>query len=149
MSEICKGLRQRLLDRAAVTDICARRIYPDALPEKAAYPCATLTKISGQSHASLTGGIGNATVRVQIDCYAMEHATDEKNKGRTGANRLAEAIRQSLHGYYGAAGDETICDCHMADEHYTFDQPRDGSDEKRYRTIQDYEIVHTEAATAF
>lgn len=138
MSDIRKGLYTLLQTKSGVTDLIKTRLTPDVLPQNQTMPAATMTVISGDSAHHLGGGEGNATERIQFDCY---------DTTRGGANDLAEAIRVELHGYRGAAGDETIQSCLLDGRRYDVDRPIDGAENWRKRVIMDFVVIHTEAAT--
>ena len=137
MSDAGKAFRTYLQTKSGVTNLISTRMYPDNLPENHTLPCAVYYVISDVKEHHLGGAAALATVRIQVDCYAAT---------RTGANALAEAIRDAADGYSGAAGDERFQTCHLETQRYDTDTPADGSDLYRYLVSQDWMISLTESA---
>jgi hypothetical protein len=72
-----------------ITAIVSARIYPVTLPQGAALPALTYSRISTTPEYTHDGAEGIARARVQIDCWAERHAT---------ALSLAQAVLGALVG---------------------------------------------------
>lgn len=140
MSDIGLGLRTYLLTKTAVTNVVSTRIYPDVLPQNATFPAVVYSEFGSDHNDQLSGAAGLYHPRVFIDCYAAT---------RSAANTLAEAIRGVLHGYWGAAGSETIRAAQLEGRVKDIVRPQDGSDLRQYRTRLSWRFAVTESIPSF
>jgi len=138
MADIGIALRSKLTGTSAIATILGTRIYPDKLPQGTALPAAVYYGISGTDEPGLSGLLGRAEQRIQIDAYA---------ETRTAANALATAIRDALtsswgRGQWGPTGAKvTVSGCvPEGGERYDTQGLGDGSDEDHYITSRDYLI---------
>jgi len=138
MADIGLALRSKLVGTNAVATILGTRIYPDKLPQGGTLPAAVYYGISGTDEGQLSGLLGRAEQRIQIDAYATT---------RTAANALALAIRDALtsswgRGTWGPTGATvSVSGCvPEGGERYDTQGLGDGSDEDQYITSRDYLI---------
>lgn len=92
-----QSLYNALVGSAAVTALCANRIYPVQLPEQATMPAIEYQFISAVSAATLTSS-GMFRTRVQIGCWGNNYGD---------AAKLRAAVLDLLDGYVSPATDET------------------------------------------
>lgn len=138
MADIGLAMRHRLTTTSAVAAILGTRVYPDKLPQGATLPAAVYYGISGIDEPQLSGLLGRAEQRIQIDAYATT---------RTAANALALAIRNALTGSWGrgtwgpTGATVAVSGCvPEGGERYDTQGLGDGSDEDQYITSRDYLI---------
>ena len=130
-----ESLYTYLSAQSAITDLVGTHIYPHWIPQdQSTWPLITITKI-GESHTHHLGGAGTfATARYQIDCWGLTLAS---------VDAVHEAVRQSLQGMSGTMGTDTVhfvvCDS-VRELH---EQPKDASDQRKYRISSDYLIKYT------
>jgi hypothetical protein len=114
-----------------------RRIRVGTIPKGMALPYVRLTGGDGSPDYHLAGELGDLTQRVQCDVWAAS----EKE-----ADDIAELIRLApLSGYAGqwtdAEGNVTqVKAVNITSELGTFEDPKDGSDEMRFRNTKEYSI---------
>lgn len=137
MSDLGAGIRTYLLTKSAVTTLVSSRIYPDVLPQNATFPAVVYVEFATDHEHQLSGAAGLYHQRMFLDCYAST---------RTAANSLAEAIRAVLHGYWGAAGSETIRSAQLEGRVKDVVRPLDGSDLRQYRTRLSWRFAAFETA---
>ena len=114
--------------------ILGTRIYPDRLPQSPTVPAAVYYGIGGVDEPQLSGLMGQAQERIQIDAYAAT---------RLAANLLAIAIRDALTSSWGRGtwGTVGVSGCNPeGGERYDTQDKGDGSDEPWYITSRDYLI---------
>ena len=138
MADIGLALRYRLVGTSTVATLLGTRIYPDKLPQGATLPAAVYYGISGTDEPQLSGLLGRAEQRIQVDSYAST---------RTAANALALAIRDALTGSWGrgtwgpTGATVAVSGCvPEGGERYDTQGLGDGSDEDQYITSRDYNI---------
>ena len=144
MSDITKAVRTRLLGSANISTLVGVRIYPDILPQKDGkitvdLPAITVDVVSGSSESDLTGGIGLGTQRVSITTYA---------KSRSATRELSELIRARMLSMRGSVGTEHIRSVTCESRVDIMDPPLDASDQWRYLTAMDFEVMHGETVAA-
>ena len=140
MSDIGKAIRTRL---AADTDVAAdvgTRIFPRAMPQDATLPAIVYQLISSISDDAIGAAAGIVTALVQVDVYADTHLA---------ANNLAEDVRDSLHGFAGTMGNETVRGLQLDNKFEGYLVPDDGGDDGTYRVTMDWSITHTESVPTF
>jgi hypothetical protein len=137
VADISTAVRQYLIANSGVSALIGTRIYTHLLKQDATLPAVVMNKISTQHHHTLSNFSGNASVRLQFDCYG---ATADS------ANDVAEAIRTSgIVGLKGVTNSVDIRGARMEEgERYEVDPARDGSDEHRYITSFDLMVDYTE-----
>jgi hypothetical protein len=123
-----------LEEAPAISAIVEDRIYPQILPQRSTLPAITYNQVSAVRVEDLSGPAGKARRRISINCWA---ATD------TGAEALADAVRQSLNGFHGWMRDTKIGSTRLDEEVYLFEQ--DAGTVGIYRVVQDFIIAHLEA----
>lgn len=72
----------------------------------------------------------------EIDCWADSYS---------GADTLAEAVRQELQGFSGTMGSDTVTSVTLDDEEDAYEPPDDGSDEGIFRITLRYRIQYRES----
>lgn len=118
------------IQSATVNSLCAGRIYPSKIPQKAALPAVVTTLVSSLTNDTKTGAGDRDTSRVQVDAFA-EKLED--------ADNLADAIRGRLEYFFGdvAVGDTTytVTSCRFLTQNHIWE------DEKELnRVSHDYQI---------
>lgn len=138
MADIGIALRSKLTGTTAVATILGTRIYPDKPPQAATLPFAIYYGVSGTDEPGLSGLLGRAEQRIQVDAYAST---------RPAANALALAIRDALtsswgRGTWGPTGATVVVSGCVPEggERYDTQGLGDGSDEDQYITSRDYLI---------
>lgn len=94
-----RALFARVTGDAAVSALIGDRLFPNVAPLGTDAPFATYQRISATRVRSLTQRSGLAMARMQLDCMAETYA---------GARALADAVRQALDGFRGAAGSPPV-----------------------------------------
>lgn len=74
---------------AGVTALVGQRIYPDALPEKAAYPAIVYAAATPEIERLLDGTIATQRVELSLGCWAPT---------RTAADAVGDAVTDALAG---------------------------------------------------
>ena len=92
MANIGKAVYTILSGASGVTAITSTRIYPDTVPQNAAFPYAVFQVIGTQPTDTKEGVSKLDVVRVQVDCYSENYDTTDT---------LATAIRAALDRYAG------------------------------------------------
>lgn len=115
---------------AAVNSLCAGRIYPNVIPQKAAFPAVCVTLVGSLTNDTKTGAGDRDTSRVQIDSYAAKLED---------ADTLADAIRGRLEYYFGevevGTTTYTVTSCRFLNNNQTWE------DEKELQRVShDYQI---------
>lgn len=138
--DIEEAVNQILRSSQTITEICAQRGYPDALPQGATLPAYTYEEISSDSEHDLQAASGFAHTRIQISCYG--------NK-RHDANRLRSAIRtvllQRARGVR-ASTQQYLTDITVGGRYGRYEAPLTGVHLGRYVRLIDFIISHTETA---
>ncbi len=109
------------------------RLYPDFLPELAAYPAVTYFRVSTMRVHTLSGPSGFAQPRFQFSCWANTKAS---------VVTVAEALRLALDGFRGQMGDTTVRGILSDDEvgdHDEFDQKT-----RSFHRAVDFHVSHEE-----
>lgn len=141
MADIANELKTYLRTVSNVTDIVGTsdscRIYLEEARQGADLPFVIITTFEAASYEDLTGAVGVAQNRVQVDCYANTSAQ---------AFSLAEAIRLApLQGRRGAVGSAYVYD---VSSNGGYDRGRDrparDSEITCYVCSRDYVITHSE-----
>jgi hypothetical protein len=141
---IARRLRSYLAGIAEVADALSAppwgvKIFVSTVPQNVPLPYVRLAGDGGRPDYHLAGEIGDLAKRVQCDVWAS--SADE-------ADRIAELIRLApLSGFHGRWTDEAgnvtqVKAVTIQTEIDTFEDPRTGSDEMRYRNAKEYSIHH-------
>lgn len=83
----------------AVTSVVSTRIYPDAVPQNAAFPYVTFQEVTVQPTDTKDGASKLDICRIQVDCYSQAYDTTQN---------LGAAVRAALDRFSGTSGGETI-----------------------------------------
>lgn len=145
MADIGLAYLQYLRTKTDITDIVgtgtSAKIEIGKLPQDASgsklLPAIVIhDSISGTSGETLTQGDGTGSRRFQIDCYSEDRAQAES---------LRDKVRQvtsTYRGDWGSGGDQVFVNGASAAGLYGgYDDPKDGSDDARYKRSIDF-IVH-------
>lgn len=127
-------LMQRLAGSNSVQSLVSDRIRPMVLNENEEIPAIRYEMVSTDRWGRLTGGAGEATTRVQFDCYGNE--SDE-------AAAVAEAVVNRLDGFNGPLGDIHVYDCTLDNMYDRIDPPPPGGKQFRKRRTTDFIVTHT------
>jgi hypothetical protein len=136
MSAVCSGIRTYLLTITGVTNLVGTRIRPDALIENETWPAIVLTETSTEHIHTLNRSAGFAESDIDVACFSDT---------RLEAESVAEAVRDAMQGYIGAAGSETIKSCRLDSRNSVYLTPDDGSDAGIYMTSLSFRVVVTES----
>lgn len=130
-----ESLHAYLVSQAAITAIAGTRIYPTRAPQGAAFPRATYQLVSREHRHATALASGTASSRYQISCWGASYAT---------AKQLADAIRETIDGYSGAWGSDTIDVVMVTNDVEFFEPPSDGAEVGTYHVALDVLIGHRE-----
>lgn len=137
---IAQAIRTYLLTKTTVTNEVGSRIRPDALIENETMPALVIQETASDHEEQLSGAGGISQSSVTIACYSNT---------RMEADSVAEIVRQVLHGYTGAAGNETIQSSQLEDRANGYMTPVDGGDVGLYFNNLDFRITFTETIPIF
>lgn len=118
---------------SAVSSLVSSRIYPQLLPQSPTLPALTYSQISAIRTYVLAGDVQKARRRFQIDCWAATHKASAQ---------LADAVRNTLSGFYGSMSGTQVHFITLDNEHDLFDEQAGTTGV--YRITQDYIISHLE-----
>lgn len=90
---IVSRVREILLERPALVERVANRIYPVSWPDAPVFPLIVLQRVSGIGQTTFQGEAGIEEARVQIDVYS--------DRGYEEMARIAGIVRGVLHGFRG------------------------------------------------
>jgi len=88
-------LRTHLVNDSTVNGIVGDRVYPLRLSQGYTLPAISYQRISGDRAKDISGSIGHAQPRIQVDCWTNSYS-DLKD--------LAEAVRKALDRFQGDLG---------------------------------------------
>ncbi len=125
------SVRTFLLTDATVLAAVGSRIYPDYLPEGAAFPAIRLVLIASSAEPHMTNVSACSTMLMQIDVGSDT---------RLEANSIAETIRMLLSGYRGAMGSLDVRSCYVHRQDAVSLAPEDSSDEWLHINSMDCQI---------
>lgn len=139
---IARRLKSYLESIPAITNVLSApqwgvRIRVGTIPQHMPLPYVRLAQIGGTPDYHLAGELGDLATTVQCDVWAET----EKQ-----ADDIAELIRLApLSGFHGTWTDNEGNATHVkavniTSEIDTFEDPKTGSDEMRFRNIRDYKI---------
>lgn len=132
-----KDLRDRLLGSATIATIVGAKVRSGKLGQSDRPPAIVLHLIDSFSEESLTGPIGFAVTRFQINCYQTTYEL---------AEALAKAVRVRLHQFRGTMGDTVVSTISLESGVRSFDEGVDGgSDISLIGMSQDFKIYHQQA----
>lgn len=140
MSDLLAAMVTYLRTKTDVTDLTSTRIRPDVLKQNETLPAIAIDEFATTHENVLSGAAGIYASRVRVDCYAQT---------RTGANSLAEEVREELQGYRGAMGSEFVHSVQLDGRIKDIVQQKDGSDLPLYRTRLAFRIHVTESIPSF
>ena len=126
------GLVSLLTGESTINSIVSSRVYIGNAPEKAKFPYVVITQMAADDFIRLDGGTGNMrALDFDIDCKSSTSVQTET---------LANAVRNFLKDYAGAAGSYTIGAVLLNDEVDDIEAATDGSDKHTYVTTLDFTI---------
>jgi hypothetical protein len=135
MADIGEAIVTQLKTEITVTNLAGTRFRPDELAQGETLPAVAYFVFSEDSETALTGKVGLAQSRVQLDCYATT---------RSAANELADAIVDKVDGLTGTYTGITVFDCFKDNRYYRVDAPEPGASISRRRVVLDFVINHSE-----
>jgi len=126
-----EGLRTLVLSNGSVAGLIGTRLYPNKLPQSPTYPAVVYERVGSSAVRRLGGGANRIRPRIRFHCWAETYGA---------AKNTAEALRDLLDGYRGAAGAFQIDDS-------TFETDIDDYDDdaKVHRVIIDFRLSHPES----
>lgn len=115
----------------------ASRIYPNRLPQGAAFPAVKYFQVSDPPEHTQGGRSSLRHPRFQLDCFDQDA---DEHDGYLGAKQLADQVINALDGYRGAMGTAT---CYAGFQ----DNAQDNHDPEtnRHWVSVDFEIWYKEA----
>ncbi len=126
------GLVALLTGESTINSIVSSRVYISNAPQKATFPYIVITQMGADDFLRLDGGTGNMR--------AIDYDIDCKSKTSMQTETLANAVRNFLKDYTGAAGSYTIGAVLLNDETDDIEPAADGSDTQTYVTTLDFTI---------
>lgn len=129
-----KALRAHLKESTPITTIVGMRIYAGNAPRGVNGPYILLRRIAAEHFYDLGGEVIIQNPIVQIDCY---EAT------KTGADDLAEKVRNRISGFRGYAGGVQIQTCKIVRDTTLEVPPADASDQWIYMRSVDLEVFES------
>lgn len=132
-----KALFDYLSNKSEITAFVSDRVYPDIGPEDAAYPFITITVVNENHDHHLEGASGFVNPFVQIDAWC--ETIDDQLK-------LAKAIRNSLDGYTGSMGTDSLAirNCILTNRQSLRDNNTYGEGRPIFRSSLDFSIWHND-----
>lgn len=138
LADIRLGLREFLLDDAAILAAVDDRVFPTVLKQGEVRSSIVYTRVSGQGDHWMHGPTGLNRPRFQIDCWSLTPAI---------ANTLSNLVKERLDGYrgpmpYGSNSPQdfvTVQGVFFTDEREDFDAAT-----KLFRVSRDFFIWHRE-----
>jgi hypothetical protein len=127
-----KAVYALLSEAAAVTALAGSKIFPVLAPQDTDAPFIVYHRIDAARVYSIAGPSGLAFARVQVDAYALTYAA---------AKNLAAAVRQTLNGFRGTAGDVRVGGISLQTDQ---DILEDGTDPPLHRVSMDFMVTHDE-----
>lgn len=144
IADVGEGLKARLRDVSAVTDIIGTRIYHGRAPQRAKVPYMVMSKITGRSIETLAGSQTESEAHYQLDLYA--------NAGDS-ITDLARETREALAGFSGvlSAGGQSIefFDVELVEEEDGLVESPAGAEDAVRRIMQEYLIWHDQTVPSF
>ena len=131
-------IRSYLQTVPGVTSLLANggdSVYTDALPQSVMLPAVTTQVFGSQHFYSTVGAAGCVNNRMRIDAFGLT---------RIEADAIYDALREALQGYSGDMLGQLVMSIQLIDYTQAVVAPRDGSDNRRYVTISNYEVIATE-----
>lgn len=99
MANIGKAVYGLLSAATGVTNVTSTRIYPDTVPQNAAFPYVVFQVIGTQPTDSKDGVSKLDVVRIQVDCYSTDYDTTDT---------LSTAVRAALDRYAGTPSGSSV-----------------------------------------
>lgn len=128
------GLVSLLTGESTISAIVSSRVYIGNAPEKAKFPYIIITQMAADDFLRLDGGTGNMR--------AIDYDIDCKSKTSVETETLANAVRNYLKDYSGAAGSYTIGAVLLNDETDDIEPAANASDTHTYVTTLDLTIQY-------
>ena len=122
--------------QSSITDLVSTRIYIDKAPEGCALPYIVILQ-HGSDEFMTSDNTGNLRgIDFSIICRAQRSITSES---------VADAVREFVQDYSGAAGSETISAVVFEGVSDQFEPPVDGSDIGKHASTLDLQILYNPA----
>lgn len=134
------GLKTYLDSKTAITNIVGTRIYLDTAPQGVTSPYLIYQEVDSQTEHHMTGASALRGATYQFDCYAS---------GSLQVKQLADSVRQSLDGYRGAMGSETVRMCHLTSSNGAPITAEDGEEQGLKLVTLDFDIWYVEDVPSF
>ena len=131
-----EAIYSRLTNDAGVFALCGLRVYPQVIPQDAAYPAIEYERLTGEHIRSLAGSSQAANPRYQFHCWGST---------RNSAKSVGEALRNCLDGYVGTVGSVTINKCILEDDIDNLEQTAGADRQTRYGVTMTFEFWHDES----
>lgn len=129
-----EAVRTLLLEKQTIVDMVGTTVCNDHLPQTTQPPAIVYSIISELANDCFDGPLGFDAARVQVDCYG---------KSRPESNELWQLVRGTLAGFRGVVADTFIKSVTQAGgQYYATDRAEAGTDQHRYRTIQDFFVYY-------
>ena len=105
---LLEGMRTHLAESHAVVELVGRKVFGEKADQWAKRPTIIYTQAGGDEPGHLRGTSGKARAQVQLDYWSDDEAQ---------AERIAEAVRNSLHTFLGEGsgrmGDVKVRSCRL------------------------------------
>lgn len=93
IADIRSALRGYLLADAGIAALVGARVYPSKMPQGNTQDCIVYQRVSNSGYHHMTGPMGLARPRLQIDCWSR--SSDR-------ANALANLVKERIDGFKGS-----------------------------------------------
>lgn len=130
MPSLEDAILTRLTTYSEVTAIAGTRAYLNVLPQGVVYPAIRLQRISTPRLRGLSGPLGRARPRMQVDCWARVPSQ---------VIALSQAIRGALDGFRGMSAGVPIDSSGAEDEDGGYDD-----EVQAHRARIDFILSHVE-----
>lgn len=120
-----KAVASRLSAYSGLTALVpSARITPQPLPQASTVPAVTYARVSTTRQSAMGSDTGDATARVQIDCWADTLLS---------ALNVSEQVRAALQRWNGSAGGVTVTASFLANQITMYED-----ETLKHRVMQDY-----------
>lgn len=133
MSNIRGAIRSLVLADSGVSNLIGTRMHIDKLPQDWTSPAIRYSVISSPREHNLTGPVGRADRRIQIDCYSLSSKSE--------AVDVAEAVREAIDGVRTTQDGVKIGRIRTDEERDGFE---DVETEDVHRVSLDFMVAHNE-----
>lgn len=125
---ITKAIRSLLLSDAAISDYTGGHVWSDQMQQGADPPCIVLLMVNEDINNVFGGPLGVDAATFQVESVG---------RTRQEADDLATLVRKQVGGFRGTVDGVVIREGNLQRRYEATDEPEQGSDLHRYRSIID------------